>query len=379
MALVLSEEQELLRETAREFLQEKAPVSQLRGLRDSVDADGFSREVWSELAELGWAGIPFPEEYGGADLGQTELGIVFEECGRNLVATPLFSSVVLSGSAVLLGGTEPQRKEVLTAIASGERIVALALQEGPRHAPYAIDTRATAAGEGYRLDGSKAFVLDGHVADQFIVVARTSGEVGDRSGLTLFLVDAGASGLSVSRTIMVDGRNAARVELVGVEVGRDAILGVVDDGAALLDPVLDRGAAVLAAEMLGMIEVAFEKTLDYLKQRQQFGVPIGSFQALKHRAARMFVARENARSVVLDALHAIDADAERASQKASLAKAQLSEAAFLVCNEGVQMHGGIGVTDEEDIGLYLKRARAAQFSLGDASFHRARWASLRGY
>ena len=379
MALVLTEEQELLRETAREFIAEKAPIAQLRKLRDEVDASGFSRDLWAEMASLGWAGIPFPEACGGSDLGMVELGLVMQECGRTLAATPLVSTVVLAGSAVALAGTEAQRKDVLGAICAGERIAALAFQEGPRHAPYGIDTRAEATRDGFRIRGRKRFVLDGHAADQLVVVARTSGDPGSRDGLSLLLVDPRQPGIEVARTRMIDGRNAAQVEIDGVEVDSSALLGERDRAADVLDTVLDRGAACMAAEMLGGIETAFDRTLDYLKQREQFGVVIGSFQALKHRAARMFMALELSRSVVLDALQALDAGDARAPEKASLAKAYLSEAFFLIGNEGVQMHGGIGVTDEEDIGLFLKRARVAAQTLGDASFHRDRYAGLRGY
>jgi alkylation response protein AidB-like acyl-CoA dehydrogenase len=380
MALVLSEEQELLRRTAREFLKEHAPVAELRRLRDAQDPVGFSRELWKQMAELGWAGIPFPEELGGAGLGLVELGIVLEECGRTLAATPLVSSVLACGSALLLGGTRAQQQDVLPAIAKGERIVALALQEGPRHAPHAVATRAEAAGQGgFRITGQKGFVLDGHVADQLLVVARSAGRPGEREGLSLFLVDRDAKGVSVARTIMVDGRNAARVSLEGVEVPAGALVGAAGRGADVLDPTLDRAAAGLAAELLGSSQEAYERTLRYLKTRQQFGVPIGSFQALKHRASRLYVALELARSAVLEALQALDAGDAHASERASSAKALVSDASTLVANEGVQMHGGIGVTDEEDIGLFLKRARVAQQSFGDAAFHRDRFAALRGY
>jgi alkylation response protein AidB-like acyl-CoA dehydrogenase len=379
VALVLNEEQELLRRTARELVEARSPVSELRRLRDGADPVGFSRALWSEMAQLGWAGIPFPEVYGGAELGMVELGVVLEECGRQLAATPLVSTVLLGGSAVLLGGNETQKKDVLTAVAAGQRILAVALQEGPRHAPYRVETRAERRGGAWRLVGRKDFVLDGHVADQLVIVARSAGASGERDGLSLFLVDASARGLRRQRTLGIDGRNAAKLELDGVEVDAGALLGSPERGAELVDAVLDRAAAGLAAEMLGGVDRAFQITLDYLKARQQFGVPIGSFQALKHRAARMFVALELSRSVVLDALQALDAGHPRAAQKAAIAKAQLGEAAFLIGNEGVQMHGGLGVTDEQDIGLYLKRARAAQFTFGDSAYHRERYARLESF
>jgi alkylation response protein AidB-like acyl-CoA dehydrogenase len=379
VALVLTEEQELLRRTARELIEARSPVAELRRLRDSVDAIGFSRELWKEMAELGWAGIPFPEVYGGAELGCMELGVVLEECGRRLVASPLVSTVLLGGNALLLGGNETQKKDVLTAVCAGERILAVGLQEGPRFAPYRVETRAERRGGTWRLSGRKDFVLDGHVADQLVVVARSAGARDERDGLSLFLVDATARGVTRMRTQMVDGRNAARLELEAVEVDAGALVGDVGRGAEVLDAVLDRAAACLAAEMLGGIDVAFQITLDYLKARKQFGVPIGSFQALKHRAARMFVALELSRSAVLDALQALDAGHPRAPQKAAIAKAALGEAAFLIGNEGVQLHGGLGVTDEQDIGLYMKRARAAQFTFGDSSYQRDRYARLEGF
>ena len=379
MSLVLSEEQELLRNTAREFLAKNSPVKAFRRLRDEQDPVGFSRSLWKEMGELGWAGIVLPEELGGAGLGYAELGVVLEECGRTLAATPLISTSLLGGNAVLLGGNDMQKKEILPAVAKSERILALALQEGAHHAPYAIATRAEATSSGYRITGKKTFVLDGHVADSLVVVARVSGNSGERDGLSLFLVPKSARGLEVVRTIMVDGRNAANLTLSGVEVDRSALLGAAGRGADLLDAVLDRATIGLAAEMIGTLTEAFERAIKYLKERKQFGVPIGSFQALKHRAANMFVEVELSRSIVLDALRAIDENRPDVSQLASIAKARVSDAIHLIGNEAVQMFGGIGVTDEEEIGLFLKRARVAELTLGDAAYHRARFAALNGF
>jgi alkylation response protein AidB-like acyl-CoA dehydrogenase len=379
MSLALTEEQELLRNTAREFMAEHSPVKELRRLRDTNDPVGFSRELWSQMAELGWAGIVLPEEHGGADLGYAELGIVLEECGRTLSATPLFSTLLLGANTLLLAGNATQRKEILARVAKGEAILALALQEGPHHAPYRVATRAEATRDGYKLTGRKTFVQDGHVADQIVVVARASGKPGERDGLGLFLVPRGARGLQVTRTVMVDGRNSAQVELDGVEVDKSAAVGIVGRGADVLDPVLDRATIGLCAELLGTISEAFDRTVNYLKTRKQFGVAIGSFQALKHRAAHMFTEVELSRSIVLDALRAIDEKRSDVPALASVAKARVSDTAFLVGNEAVQMHGGIGVTDEEEIGLFLKRARVAELTLGDAAYHRARFASLSGF
>ncbi|HTO52497.1 MAG TPA: acyl-CoA dehydrogenase [Myxococcota bacterium] len=379
MSLALSEEQELLRNTAREFVTEHAPVKELRKLRDSNDPVGFSRDLWKQMAELGWAGIVLPEEFGGADLGYAELGIVLEECGRTLVATPFVSTLLLGANVLLLARNGTQQKEVLASVCKGETILALALQESAHHAPYQVATRAEATRDGYKLTGTKTFVQDGHVADQIVVVARSAGKPGERDGITLFLVPKNARGLKVTRTIMVDGRNSAQLALDGVEVDKSAVVGQLGRGADLLDPVLDRATIGLCAEMLGTIGEAFDRTVSYLKTRKQFGVPIGSFQALKHRAATMFTEVELSRSIVLEALRAIDEKRPDVPQLASIAKARLSDTAFLVGNEAVQMFGGIGVTDEEEIGLFLKRARVAELSFGDAAYHRARFATLSGF
>jgi alkylation response protein AidB-like acyl-CoA dehydrogenase len=379
MPLVLSEEQELLKETARELVRERTPVAKLRELRDTNDPAGFSRALWKEMAELGWPGIPFPEELGGVGLGFAELGVVMEELGRELAATPMVSSVLLAGQAVLLGGSGSQQKDLIPGVCAGDRVLALAFQETARHDPFRVATRAEQAKGGFRLSGRKTFVLDGHVADTLVVVARTSGGEREREGLTLLLVDPKAKGVTVTRTEMVDSRNAAEVKLDGVEVDLGAVLGEVDRGGDALEAVLDRAAIGLSAEMLGGIAESFERTLAYLKERKQFGVPIGSFQALKHRASELFCEAELSRSVTLEALRAIDEGRPDLAKLASLCKARLSDAYVLTANEAVQMFGGIGVTDEEEIGFFLKRAKASALTLGDAAFHRDRWARLEGY
>jgi alkylation response protein AidB-like acyl-CoA dehydrogenase len=379
MALTLDAETALLRDTAFAFFREKAPVPALRKLRDDKDPDGFSRPLWREIAALGWAGFLVPEQFGGTDFGHLGLGQVMEAAGRTLAATPLLSTALIGASALRLGANAEQKQTHLPALAAGERIIALALEEHAHHAPFRIATRAERSRGGVRLSGRKCFVLDGHVADLIITVARTSGREDDQRGITLFLVPAEAPGLTRRRTVMVDGRNAAILEFAGVEVGEDAVLGQVDDGADILDVVLDQARAGLAAEMVGSASAAFERTVQYLKERNQFGVPIGSFQALKHRAAELFCEIELARSAVLAALSAIDAKADDAAELASIAKTKAGDAFFLAGNEGVQMHGGIGMTDEHEIGFFLKRARVAQAAFGDSPFHRDRYASLQGY
>ncbi len=379
MPLVLNEQQTLLRSTAETFFQQKAPVSALRALRDTHDSDGFSRDLWREMAALGWPGAALPERYAGLGLGFAELGVVLQASGRTLVASPLFASVVLASSAILLGGSEAQKSALLPRIGSGELLATLALEEGAHHNPAFIATSAAPHGDGYRLNGCKMHVVDGHVAGLFIVVARTAGEPGDAHGISLFLVDGRARGVSVARRTMVDSRNMAEVRLQDVEVAGSNLLGELHAGSALLTRVLDRGNIALAAEMLGSLQAAFERTLDYLKQRRQFDALIGSFQALQHRAAKMFCEIELSKSVVLKALQAIDEDAGNISLMASLAKVQVSETFRLVSDEAIQMFGGIGMTDEEDIGFYLKRARVAQQLLGDEHYHVQRYAALRGY
>jgi alkylation response protein AidB-like acyl-CoA dehydrogenase len=379
MSLVLSEEQELIQQAAAEFLGEHSPVTHLREMRDGEDPVGFSKALWKEMAELGWAGIPFAEEVGGADLGFAELGVIAEECGRRLAPYPLLSTVVLGGGAVAKGARAGRREEILQGVCKGETLLSLAFQETGRFAPYTIETKAEKSGGAFRLSGQKTFVLDGHVADELVVAARTAGATGERDGLTLFLLDPTAAGCSVTRTLMVDSRNAARVELSGVEVPADDVIGEVDGGAEILDSVLVQATAVLSAELVGLISEVFERTVEYLKTREQFGVRIGTFQALKHRAATMFCEVELAQAVVLDALRALDEGRPYASRVVSAAKARCSDTASLVTCEGLQMHGGIGMTDEEEIGLFLKRAKAAELTFGDGAYHRDRFARLTGF
>ena len=379
MALILNEEQRLLKDTAKEFLASNAPVEALRKLRDDKDATGYSKQLWGQMAELGWASIILPEKYDGLDFGFVGLGAMIEECGHQLTASPLFSTVVLGASALILGGSDQQKQDNLPAVAAGELTLALALEESHHHNPANIALTATASDEGFQLNGDKVFVLDGHTADKLVVAARTSGNAGDTNGITLFLVNAEAKGLSIQRTIMVDSRNAANIHFDNVSLHADSVIGEIDKGWAILEPVMDRGRICMAAEMLGGAKECLDRTVEYLKEREQFGVKIGSFQALKHRAALMYIELELSKSVILDALSAIDENRPGTDQMASLAKARLNNVYKLVTNEAVQMHGGIGVTDELEIGFFLKRARVTMQILGDTSFHEDRYATLCGY
>ena len=377
MALVLTEEQGALKRAARKFAQQKTPVTEMRRLRDSKDETGFDRGLWKEMADLGWAGILVPEDFGGAGLGYRELGVVFEELGRTLAQTPLLSTS-LGVSALSLAGSDAQKK-ILESVATGETLLALAVDEGPQHAPAGIALRAEKAGSGYKLSGEKRFVFEGNAADQFVIAARTSGKPGDVSGITLFLVPSNVKGLRVIATHLVDSRRAADLKFENVEVAADAVIGKLDEGLPVLQRVLDAGRALLSAEMLGGAQEVFERTIGYLKERKQFDTVIGSFQALKHRAAYMFCEIELAKSVVADALSALDEGRPDAAQAASIAKAQLCETCELVTNEGIQLHGGIGMTDEHDVGLYMKRARVAQHAYGGEAFHRSRLGDLEGF
>jgi len=381
MPMILNDEQNMLKDSAKDFCANSAPIAQLRKLRDEDNADGFDRATWDAMVGLGWAGIPWAEEHGGLAFGYKGLGVVTEETGRTLAASPLYATVWVAGTAINLGGSEAQKSELLPRIAAGELLMALALEESHRHNPYGIATSAAASGGGFVLNGRKTFVLDGHVADKLIVAARTSGAPGDRAGITLFLVDAGSAGLTVTRTKMADSRNAANLELNNVEVGADAVVGAVDKGADVLDPTLDIARIGLSAEMLGSLQECFERTIAYLKEREQFGVPIGSFQALKHRAADMFCEVELSKSCVLESLTALDEGraADEVAKLASLTKAKVGETFHLVSREGIQMHGGIGMTDEFDIGFFIKRAAVTEQTFGDVNFHRNRYGELEGY
>ena len=376
MSLLLNEEQRMLRDSAAEFLGARSPIAALRKLRDTRDARGWDEALWREITELDWPAAVLPEEHGGLGIGWAGLGAVFEQIGRTLAATPLLSTVVLGAGLIERLGSDAQRSHWLPRIAAGETVLALALDETPRHDPARIATRARRDGAGWVLDGEKWFVLDGHVAERLLVVARTDDAA---ASLAVFLVDPAAPGVELERTIMVDSRNAARLRLAGVALGADALLGTPAATAAALDAVLDRARACLAAEALGVIREAFDRSVAYLKERVQFGVAIGSFQALQHRAARLFVDIELLHSAVAAALEAFDTDAPDAGELASLAKARAGDLSERALNEAAQLHGGIGVTDELDIGLMMKRGRALQQTFGDGAFHRRRYAALLGF
>lgn len=379
MALVLTEEQSMLRDSARGLIGDKAPVSHLRQLRDSRDATGFSRELWKNFAEIGFAGLLVPENFGGSGLGCVEAGVVMEEIGRTLMPSPFLSTAVLAASALTRRGSHAQRSEFLPKISAGELVAALAVDEGRKHRPLKTQMQAVRSGNGFRLNGSKALVVDGHVADLLIVAARTAGSAGERDGVTLFLVDPKTKGIERERTIMVDSHNAARIAFDNVEVNADHVLGEVDQGFALLEGVLNIGRGAVASEMVGLSEEVFGRTVNYLKERKQFGKRIGEFQALQHRAAQLYIDIEITRAAVLKALQALDGDVETAASAVAVAKARAGTTATRAVQEGVQMHGGMGMTDQFDIGFFMKRARVCEELFGDANFHADQLARSRGY
>ena len=379
MALLFNEEQQYLKDTAKEFVQKNAPINHFRELRDSENETGYSKDLWKQMAELGWAGILISEEYGGSDFGMMGLGGILEETGRCLVPSPLFSTALLGASLIELGGSIDQKKELLTKIAKGDLTTAFALEEGSRHSPHRISTKAEKKGKKFVLNGKKTFVLDGHSSDLIILAARTSGENEDQSGISLFLVDPDSKGLERKRTHMVDSRNASEIYFKDVEVAEKNLLGDLGAGFPIIEGVLERGQIGISAEMLGNALEAFDRTLEYLKDRKQFGAVIGSFQALQHRAAIMFAEVELTKSSVMGALNAIDENSNDKARFASLAKFKAGETLHLVSSEAVQMHGGVGVTDEFDIGFFLKRSRVAEQIFGSSDYHIDRYATLSEY
>lgn len=372
MSLTLSEEQQLLKESAEKFYGRTSPVSRMRSVRDDRDETGFSRELWQEMAGLGWLGILFSEEYGGSNMGLRELGVIMFEAGKVLAPEPLLSTLLMGANAVRLSGNDALKSNVLPAVVAGERIVTLAFEESGRFSPFNLKTQAQKQGAGFSISGEKIHVLDGHIADQIVVSAKKTSDLG---GPALFLIDANTDGITVQRTTMMDGRNVARITFTDVKVASENILG----GPELLERVIDQATMGLVAEMVGMADETFERTVEYLKDREQFGVKIGTFQALRHRAAEMFAELEFARSLMLDGLVALDENRDDAALSVSAAKAQANKAARLIGVESVQMHGGMGMTDELDIGLFMKRLKSAEFTFGDETYHRRRFASLQGY
>jgi alkylation response protein AidB-like acyl-CoA dehydrogenase len=375
--IALDEDRIMLRDSAREFLTDKSPVSALRKLRDTKDKDGFDRALWNGMKDMGWTGILVDEAHGGSDFGHVGMALVCEEMGRTLAASPFLSTAVMAATAIRRGGSEEQKKKWLPAISDAKAIIALAVDESRKHAPERTALKAEMAGNAFKLNGEKSFVVDGHVADAIIVAARTEGEPGDRNGISLFLVDAKAPGISIERVISVDSRNNARIKFDNVNAA-DA-LGETGKGFNLLENALNAGRAGVSAELLGVAGESFDRTVAFLKERKQFGKPIGAFQALQHRVSHLFGEIELLRSLVLAACVTLDKSPDAAGSAVSAAKYKACEVGKLAVSEAVQMFGGMGMTDEVDIGLFMKRARVAQELLGDAYFHADRYAQSQKF
>ena len=375
MSLVYNEDQLQLQDSARDFLSARSPVSVQRAIRDQGIAAGYDADVWQGMLELGWSAVAFSEEDGGLDFGFAGFAPLFEEIGRHLSASPLLGSVVLCGGLIEQLGTAGQRQQWLPQLISGELRLALALEESARHAPEDSALSAQADADGWLLDGEKLWVADAREADGWLVVAREAD-----GGRGVFLVRAGTPGAQCETREMIDSRNMASLRFSNVRLDADSRLGNADASDAL-DLVLDRGRSCLAAELLGLAETAFAMTVEYLKTRVQFGVPIGSFQALQHRAARLYADLQLARSSMMAAFAQLDrpgSDVRERRRLVSLAKWQTGQVAQRVSNEAIQMHGGIGVTDEYDLGLFLKRMRMAQNQLGNSDYHCQRYSDNRG-
>ena len=379
MKLILSEEQKFLRDTARDFAQERTPITHFRALRDNKDETLWDKDIWQEMVKLGWSGILIPEEYGGSDFGVAGISVILQEIGRTLTPSPLFSTGVLGAYAISNFGSQEQKEKYLQKIASGEITTALAVDESSHHDPSKTVFVAKKSNEDYILNGKKTFVIDGASADVLIVLARTSGNSGELAGLTLFILDSNSDDINRIKLDMADSRNYANIEFNDVKCSKKNVLGAVESGGEVVERILDIGRIAMAAEMLGNAESAFETTIEYLKQRKQFGVLIGTFQALQHRAAEMFCEIELTKSAVMAAVHGADDNSNELQRLSSLAKTMAGETLHLVSNEAIQMHGGIGVTDEYDLGFFIKRSRVAEQIFGSSMYHTERYANLSGF
>ena len=379
MKLILNEEEQFLRDTAKNFAEERSPITHFRSLRDNNDPILWDKDLWSEMSKLGWPGIMIPEKYGGSNFGISGICVVLQECAKTLTPSPLFATGVLGAFSIKTYGTDEQKEKYLPSIASGDLTVSLAIDESSHHNPYETELSAKKNNNNYLLSGKKVFVIDGGSSDLLIVLARTSGNKGDSTGLTLFLIDSTQAGIDKVKLEMADSRNYANITFENVDVPSENILGDPEAGGEAIDNILDIGRIAISAEMLGNSEAAFDTTLDYLKQRKQFGVLIGSFQALQHRAAEMFCEIELTKSSVMAAMRAADEGSNELQRLSSLAKTVAGETLHLVSNEAIQMHGGIGVTDEYDVGFFLKRARVAEQIFGSSKFHTERYANLSGF
>ena len=374
----LTEEQELLQQTVESFAQKESPPARLRKLRE--DATGYSKALWKKMGDLGWLGICFPEERGGYGGDFLDATLLLEQLGTTLVPEPFIPSVILAGMTIAWKGTEAQRAKYLEPMITGDATLAFAYaEEQSRFEVTHVSTRATLKDGKKVANGKKVFVLNGHAADFIIVSVRESGADTDRAGLSLYVLERDTPGLHLQPLQMMDGHRGANLTLQDVELRDEARLGEVGGAADELEHTLDRGAAAACAEGLGVMKTVLNMTCEYLGAREQFGVKIGSFQALQHRAVEMFVEVELSKGTAILAALKIGAPREERLSAVSAAKSQLSVGGKLVTQQSLQLHGGIGITDEHDIGLYFKRMHSLNTLFGDEEFHTNRYASLPGF
>ncbi|MDB3901155.1 acyl-CoA/acyl-ACP dehydrogenase [Flavobacteriaceae bacterium] len=374
MALVINEEQQMLKSSTKEFLDLKSPLSLVREMRDN-NYNQFSSELWTEMVEMGWTALTIPEKYNGLNFGYVGLGQVLEEMGRKLTVSPIISTVLTSTSLISLSKNEVLKNMLFQEIMNGNKLCTLAHEEGSHHSLNIEISIVSKKDDVLVLNGKKRFVIDGSISDYLIVSVNHESE----KNVDLILVDSKSEGISFNNKVHMDSRIYSDISFDNVKIEKDNFLSSSGDGFEILEKTLDIARIGLAAEMLGNVQQAFEMTMQYLKEREQFGVKIGSFQSLQHRSALMFGEIELCKSIVLKALQAIDSDDEKLPELASLAKAKLGQVSKLVTNEAVQMHGGIGVTDDADIGFFLKRTRVTQRTFGDSNFHLDRVAKINKY
>lgn len=373
MALIINDEEKMLKDSASEFLSINAPVEQFRSLRDN-NYQAYDQDVWQEITAMGWTALTFPEEYNGLAFGYVGMGQVLEEMGRKLTKSPLFSSIVLCGTALVESTNQSLKEKWIPELMDSTKRLAFAQDEKSYFDPTNIETTAVKTEKGFKINGTKQMIIDGATADAFIVVAKT-----EDSETGFFLVDVNADGLEIKTDILLDAGRYASIDLNDVMVKSSDHLTTADQESEVLKKINNTAAICLSAEMLGLVKEAFDLTIAYLQERQQFGKRIGSYQALQHRAAKMFCEIELCKSIVIKALQGIDNNAKNLDELASLAKAKLGVTIKEVTNEAMQMHGGIGVTDDVNIGFYFKRARVLQRLFGDYNYHLDRYARLNGY
>ena len=372
MPLILTEEQKMLKEAANEFLQTNSPLESFRKLRDD-NYKSFDPKVWEGFIEMGWTALTIPENYGGLDFGYTGLGQILEETGKTLTKSPLISSILLSATAIRLSDNENLKSRWLPDLMNGKTLMSLALDEKSFFDPNSIKSTAVLSDENFIINGEKQMVIDACNSDFIIVIANLN------ESISLFLVDAKSKGVKIKTDILMDAGSYSNISFKNVSIPAKDQLDIDIEGESILKSVLEIGAIGLSCEMLGSVQAAFNQTMEYIKERQQFGTKIGSYQGLQHRAAKLFCEIELCKSIILKALQSIDDQDENLSKYAHLAKAKLGEVLKLTSNEAIQMHGGIGVTDDVNIGFYLKRARVIQRLLGDTNYHLECLANQKGY